>query len=618
MKENIKNLLDFIYGKDVCSQISEKFQFLLEAESAKIKKPEGSLSKDLPVDEKDAVIITYGDQFQGTSDCPLKNLKKFLDTYLNYSVSGVHILPFSPYSSDDGFSVIDYREVDPKLGTWCEIREIASSYRLMADLVLNHCSVKSDWFKKFLEWDDKYKNFFITVKPGTDLSYVFRPRALPLLTEFDTKDGKKLVWTTFSADQVDLNYSNPEVLMEMTEILFYYIQMGIQIIRLDAVAFLWKEEGHPCLHHEKTHAAVKLFREIIREYAPWVIIITETNVPHKENLSYFGNGYDEAQMVYQFALPPLTLDAFIREDASHLREWAASSLDKPSESVSFFNFHASHDGIGVLPAKGILSDKEIKNMLTAVEERGGLISYKATKDGDIPYELNINYFSAVAGNEEDRAAAVSRFLASQSIILAMTGMPGIYIHSLLGSVNYREGVSVTGMNRTINREKIDYNKLEKELADPESRRSMVLSGYRKMLDARKKESSFNPGGKQIIPDASGPLLAVLRISPDGKEKVLCLVNISGRIFKCFAHWDFLDSYKKTKLYDIISKQESSAVIISHASDAKKEECGDSRNADSSSAEKGGQPGTDDNLKFEEGSQSSAMITLKPWEVVWLK
>ena len=601
MKENIKNLLEFIYSSDIYSQISEKFQFLLDTESSKIIQPAGSLKKDLPVNEKDAIVITYGDQFHGTDVNPLNNLKSFLDSFLKDSVSGVHILPFSPYSSDDGFSVIDYREVDPDMGTWDDIREIASSYRLMADLVLNHCSVKSDWFQKFLEWDEKYKDYFITVEPGTDLSYVFRPRALPLLTEFETRDGKKLVWTTFSADQVDLNYSNPEVMMEMIQILFYYIQMGVQVIRLDAVAFLWKEEGHPCLHHEKTHAAVKLFREIIREYAPWVIIITETNVPHKDNLSYFGNGYDEAQMVYQFALPPLTFDAFLREDASHLREWAAGALDKPSDSVSFFNFHASHDGIGVLPAKGILNSEEMDNMLSEVEKRGGLISYKATKDGDIPYELNINYFSAISGNEKDNDTAVSKFLTSQSVILAMTGMPGIYIHSLLGSVNYRAGVSVTGMNRTINREKLDYNRLVEELSDPKSMRSRVLSGYRKMLDARRKEPAFDPGGKQEILDTSGPLLAILRISPDGNEKVLCLVNISGKLLKSFVHWDVLSCFDKKRLYDIIFQQKSGALIISHDPEREKSDSGNCC--------------CDNN---DEGSGCSAMITLHPWEVVWLK
>jgi sucrose phosphorylase len=502
----------------------------------------------------------------------------------------------------------------------------------MADLVLNHCSVQSEWFQKYLEWDEKYKDFFITVEPGTDLSSVFRPRALPLLTPFSTADGEKLVWTTFSSDQVDLNYSNPEVLIEMISILFYYIQMGIQIIRLDAVAFLWKETGHTCLHHEKTHAVVKLFREIIKNYAPWVIIITETNVPHKDNLSYFGSGSDEAQMVYQFALPPLTLDAFIREDASHLREWAGSSLDKPSDTVSFFNFHASHDGVGVLPAKGILNESEIKNLLSTVEDRGGLISYKATKEGDIPYELNINYFSAIAGNEEDKDTAVNKFLSSQSVILAMTGMPGIYVHSLLGSVNYSEGVPVTGMNRTINREKLDYNKLEKELADPGTVRSRVLNGYKKMLDARRKEASFSPEGKQVILDASGPLLAVLRISPDGSEQVLCLVNVSGRILKSFPKWDFFKSFNKTRLYDIITGQESSAVILSPGSSSGqvprfksgqvpgREDCG----------EKGGTPenrkpessdklhGKGDVQINEEGSPCAAMLTLRPWEVVWLK
>ncbi len=588
MKEKIENLLKFVYGEETFNQISSGFETLLEKEGLNLKAPSNSISKELPVDETDAIVITYGDQFHEKPLSPLKVLKKFMDKHLSGSVSGVHILPFSPYSSDDGFSVIDYRKVDPDLGSWEDIEKIASSYRLMADLVLNHCSVRSEWFKKYLEWDEKYRDYFISVEKGTDLSSVFRPRALPLLTPFNTADGEKLVWTTFSADQVDLNYANPEVLMEMISILFFYIQRGIQIIRLDAVAFLWKETGHTCLHHEKTHAVVKIFREIVRNYAPWVVIITETNVPHKENLSYFGDGTDEAQLVYQFALPPLTLDAYIREDASHLRDWAAESLDKPSKSVSFFNFHASHDGIGVLPAKGILSDSEIENLLETVKSRGGFISYKATKEGDIPYEMNVNYFSAISGDEPDIETAVAKFLSSQSIILAMTGMPGIYIHSLLGSLNYREGVALTGMNRSINREKLDYSRIEKELSDPESARSMVLEGYKRMLNARKIEKAFSPGGKQIVLESSGPVLAVLRVSPEGEEKVLCLNNISSRIVKSFPGWDFFDNHTDFKFYDIIKKKTSKSVLIA--------------DDDRHSGKSGGAP----------------MLTLQPWEVVWLK
>jgi len=583
----LKNYLGFIYGRDREKEVSALIIGELEKASQGIKEPSGNgKDKKLPVDETDSVLITYGDQFSTSGQAPLKQLKKFITGNIGEAVSAVHILPFSPYSSDDGFSVIDYRAVNPDWGSWDDVIEIGKTYKLMADLVINHCSAKSMWFKKYLEWDSFYKDFFITVKPGTDVSMVFRPRALPLLTPFTTADGEKLVWTTFSADQVDLNYANPEVLKEMLSIFFMYIRYGVQIIRLDAIAFLWKEEGHSCLHHEKTHAVVKVFREAVKLFAPWVVIITETNVPHMENLSYFGSGHDEAHMVYQFALPPLTFDAFLREDASHLRKWAAESLSKPSSDVTFFNFLASHDGIGVLPAKGILKPDEIENMLSEVTERGGFVSYKAVKDGKIPYELNINYRSAIAGEKggEDitSAEAIDKYIASQAIMLAMEGVPGIYIHSIIGSLNYRKGVEITGMNRTINREKLDLEKIEKELEDKNSARCIILDRYRQLLLARKSEKAFHPGGKQKVLSGDGPLFAFLRIPPGsdpGAGAVLCIFNISGKLLKSFPGWDIFDENSPGRFTDIITGKKSAALLL---------------------------------------SGSAPMVTLHPWEFVWLK
>ncbi|MDX9802173.1 MAG: sugar phosphorylase, partial [Spirochaetia bacterium] len=547
-----------------------------------------------------------GDQFRSKGKAPLKQLKKFIGRNIGDAVSAVHILPFSPYSSDDGFSVIDYRKVNPGWGSWDDVEEIGKTHKLMADLVINHCSAQSMWFRKYLEWDPFYRDFFITVKPGTDVSMVFRPRALPLLTPFSTTDGEKLVWTTFSADQVDLNYANPEVLKEMLSIFFMYISKGVQIIRLDAIAFLWKEVGHSCLHHEKTHAVVKVFREAARLFAPWVVIITETNVPHKENLSYFSNGHDEAHMVYQFALPPLTFDAFLREDAGHLRKWASESLAKPSKEVTFFNFLASHDGIGVLPAKGILNPDQIENMLAAVTEKGGFVSYKAVKDGKIPYELNINYRSAIAGevlsDNTDAAAlsdtdkintskAIDKFIASQAIMLAMEGVPGIYIHSIIGSLNYRKGVEITGMNRTINREKLDLESIEKELADKCSDRSIILKKYKQLLYARKNEKAFHPRGTQKVLSGDGALFAFLRIPPAesnpekeqgagaGDGAVLCIFNISGKILKSFPGWDIFDDNCPFNFTDIITGEKSKVLRL---------------------------------------YRGASMVTLHPWEFVWLK
>ncbi len=526
MKQKIGELLAYIYGKESGEETCRNLEKRLSGWMRAVSDPG---TREL--DQRDAFVITYGDQFAGNGKNALSRLDEFASRYLAGTVSGIHILPFFPYSSDDGFSIIDYREVNTDLGTWDDVTAIGKRFRLMADLVLNHCSVKSSWFQGFLRDDPKYAKFFLTVPGDADVSGVARPRTLPLLTPFDTVSGRKYVWTTFSADQADLDYGNPDVLLEYLDIFFYYLSRGVQVIRLDAVAYVWKELGHSCIHHPKTHAIVKLFRAIIDEYLPWVVLITETNVPHKENFSYFGDGGDEAHMIYQFPLPPLVLDAFLREDTRHLGEWISGLLDSDSRLL-YFNFLASHDGVGITPVRGIMSEDEIDGLIGSVKERGGLVSYKATAAGEVPYELNVNYLDAVAEKNLDPDLRARKFLASQAVMLSLRGVPGIYIHSLIGSQNYAEGVAATGMKRTINREKLNLERIIGELEADSSLRKAVYGGYRAMLEARAANPAFHPAGRQRVIDTEPSLLAVERLSPDGDTAVLCLINVSAFRREC--------------------------------------------------------------------------------------
>lgn len=533
--QKIQTLLHNIYGETVGSATYKKITELLRKYHSGSSGGEtntdcdscGGPQSSLPLDHTDAFVITYGDQFRSSNELPLQTLKRFADSFLQDVVNGIHILPFFPYSSDDGFSIIDYRQVHPEWGGWEQIDAIGASYRLAADLVLNHCSAKSEWFTRFLEGDERYRDYFITASPVTDLSMIVRPRALPLLSKFETVRGEEHVWTTFSSDQVDLNFRNPDVLIEMVDIFLFYLQHHVQMVRMDAIAYVWKEIGHPSIHHPKTHAIVQLFRAIVDEIAPRTVLLTETNVPHNDNISYFGDGGDEAHMVYQFPLPPLVLDAFLRQDVGKLSRWA-SSITRPSEAVTFFNFLASHDGIGVLPAHGILDSYELENMIEQVKRRGGRVSYKSTPQGDIPYELNINYFDAIAEKELDKESRAAKFLASQAIMLSLAGVPGIYIHSLIGSGNFIEGIERTGMNRTINREKLRYESVVEELASETSPRSLVYSGYVTLLKARRRSRAFHPAGEQTLLDGGKSLFVIVRISPDTSEQVLCIINVGGQ------------------------------------------------------------------------------------------
>jgi len=489
--------------------------------------------------ERDVILITYGDQIQSPDKPPLQNLAEVLDARVKGLITGVHILPFCPYSSDDGFSVIDYAQVNPDFGDWHAVARLRGNFRLMFDLVVNHISAQSDWFQAFLADDPEFANAFIVVEPGTDVSRVTRPRALPLLTAVTTASGaEKLVWTTFSTDQIDLNFADPDVLLRMLDVLLLYVARGAEIIRLDAIAYLWKTLGTSCIHLEETHHVVKLFRAMLDVVAPGVLLITETNVPHAENISYFGDGTDEAQLVYQFPLPPLTLHALLRGDARYLTRWAAD-LEPPSTQTTFYNFLASHDGVGVRPVEGLLPPDEVQALAACVEAHGGHVSYKTNADGsESAYELNISYFDALSNphGDEPLTTQVARFMVSQAIMLALQGVPAIYVHSLFGSRNDYAGVQHTGRYRSINREKFQRVALEAALADADSLRAQVFGAYMHLLAVRAQHPAFHPNGAQTVLDVSPAVFAVQRSSPDGGERVLCLHNVSAAAQEVFVPW----------------------------------------------------------------------------------
>ncbi len=521
MSNTLLRHLAFLYGEDHASRLLDRVQTILSDHRLRLSPRDGGLS------QRDSLLILYGDQVQEPNAKPLQTLKKFCDKYLTDIVSGIHILPFCPWTSDDGFSVVDYRQIDPALGNWDDVSAM-QNFRLMFDAVINHISSKSDWFQKFLQDDPRYKEYFIAVEGKPDLSKVVRPRALPLLTPFQTPSGEKKVWTTFSADQIDLNFKNPEVLLEVLDILLLYIERGADFIRLDAIAYLWKEIGTTCIHLPQTHAVVQFLRAALNEAAPHMHLITETNVPHTDNISYFGDGTNEAQLVYNFALPPLTLHAFHTGDARTLSNWA-KTLTLPSNQTTFFNFLASHDGIGLNPARGILSDEEINSLVNKTLAHGGLISYKHNNDGtQSPYEMNINYFDALSkpNGNESLELQVARFIASQAIMLSLVGVPGIYFHSLFGSRGWTEGVRQTGRNRTINREKCQFDELQNQLADENSLRFKVFKRYSQLLKARSSSTAFHPHGTQKILDVHPSVFAVERISPDGISRASCFHNVS--------------------------------------------------------------------------------------------
>ncbi|MGX5076762.1 sugar phosphorylase [Enterobacter mori] len=480
-------------------------------------------------DEKDVVLITYADQFSEAGENALPVFTRFYNKWLSHSFSHVHLLPFYPWSSDDGFSVIDYHEVAPETGTWSDIAELKQSTSLMFDYVCNHMSAKSQWFANYLQQTPGYEDFFISVDPKTDLSAVTRPRALPLLTPFTLHDGSvRHLWTTFSEDQIDLNFASPDVLIAMVDVLLHYLMEGANYIRLDAVGFMWKIPGTHCIHLEQTHQLIQFFRAITEAVAPGTVIITETNVPHKDNISYFGNGENEAQMVYQFSLPPLVLHAIHRQDVHTLSQWA-SSLELPSTKTTWFNFLASHDGIGLNPLRGILPESDILSLVEKLQQEGALVNWKNNPDGTrSPYEINVTYLDALSPKNAADNERIARFILAHAVLLSFPGVPAIYIQSVLGSRNDYEGVERLGYNRAINRKKYIAGEIDSELSNTTGIRHKIFKQLSELIAIRRAEQVFHPDSHALFETSGKHILKIIRVAKNG-ERITALFNFSQYI-----------------------------------------------------------------------------------------
>ncbi len=483
-------------------------------------------------DQSDVAVITYADTIIEPGVTPLRSLKHFLDTNLKDIASIIHVLPFYPYSSDDGFSVIDYMAVEERLGDWDDIVALTEHFKLMADLVINHCSAQHRWFLNFVEDKQPGKDYFVTANLDDDLTEVVRPRTSPLLKKVDTSAGERHAWCTFSHDQVDLNFANPEVLLEFVRIIYFYLRRNVTIFRLDAIAFLWKIIGTNCLNLAQTHEMVRLIRTLVEHAKPDTLLITETNIPNQENLSYFGNA-NEAHVIYNFSLPPLLVNTLITGDCQYLRSWMMS-MPPARNGTTYLNFIASHDGLGLRPAEGLLSDEEIMTLAETLQGFGGHISWRAVNHGtkvSRPYEINISLYDALQGTVKGKDAHNhKRFICAHAIMLALEGIPAFYIHSLFATHNDYEKRERTGHNRAINRHNWKRYELETLLGNG-SEHQRAFEQLSQLIKIRKANPCFHPNATQFTLHLPGSenlnqIFAFWRQSIDRRQNVFCVYNIT--------------------------------------------------------------------------------------------
>lgn len=566
-ERQIKKYLESLYPDKDIENIYQELERIIRVyhayKSDELIEWEKSLDLTNRFSEKDVILITYGDLIHNDGQAPLKTLAHICEEYFKGVFNTLHILPFFPYSSDRGFAVMDFEEVDPQLGTWDDLADLKNDFRLMYDGVFNHVSSKSRWFREFLNQNPEFANFFtvFSTKDGISedhLKLIVRPRTSELLTHFQTLNGPRWCWTTFGPDQIDLDYHNPRVLLKIVEILLTYVRRGADAIRLDAVTYLWEELGTSSVHLKQTHLTIKLFREILDTVVPHVVLITETNVYHQDNIKYFGNGKDEAQMVYNFVLPPLVLHSFQNGNARKLTKWAAS-LKHISDTATYFNFLDSHDGVGVVAVEGILTKAEIEMMSLKVLEHGGYISYRTNRDGsESPYEYNITWYSALnrADEDEPQELQIQRYIASRSIALVLMGVPGVYLHGLLGSQNDAEAVIEEFQRRSINRKSISKENLLQALYDQQTTTYQVSHHLTSLILKRINEKAFHPNAPQKIHDVADCFFTLLRTAVDGSETILAITNVTAEKQKFT--FNFEDAgMDLEKWHDLVNNQDYS-------------------------------------------------------------
>lgn len=479
--------------------------------------------------ESTMVLITYADTIEDNNKLPIKSIHNFMKEYCSNIFDIVHILPFFPSSSDKGFAVMDYYTVYHRFGQWSDILNISRDYGVMADVVINHGSSKGLWFKNFIRGKGKGHNYFLNFDEKFDTSKVTRPRTSELLNPIETSDGKKYVWSTFSSDQVDYNFSKPEVLYEFVLIIIFYLSKGISVFRFDAVAFIWKKIGTSCINLEKTHEIVRLFRTLLTFLSPKSILVTETNTPARENVSYFGNG-NEAHWIYNFSLPPILIYSILSGDSSYL-EKLTMSMPPSQRGTSYLNFIASHDGIGLRPAESFLTKDEISRFINLMEKNGGKVSYRSNHtDTPEPYEINITLMDAMSESfNKDTSFIINRFICIHTIMLSLEGVPAIYIHSLFGSHNDYDLYNYTKQNRSLNRGKIKYSDIK--YSNNKNKSIRLFNELKKLIQIRKKQVAFNPNSVQFTLHLGNKLYGIWRQSLDKKQSIFCISNLTDSLTK---------------------------------------------------------------------------------------
>ncbi len=522
------------------------------------------------VSEKTTMVICYGDSIYSKNKKHLKTFQAFFNKKLNKFIDTIHFLPFYPSSSDSGFAVKDHYKIDSKFGNWLNIKNFSSKAHIMADMVINHASARGLWFKNFLKEKKPGEDYFLLVNSKFNTSKVVRPRDHKLLKEINIFKKKEYLWRTFSDDQIDLNFKNPKVLLRFIKIMLHLINNGVTIFRLDAIAYLWKKSGTKCINLKQTHEIVKVLRIVSDSLSIKSIIVTETNLPEKENLSYFGNN-DESNWIYNFTLPPLLIYSLLFENGTYLNAWC-KKLPQTKKGNSYLNFIASHDGIGMRPLEGIINNQSIKKLLLRLKKNGSKFSYrKVNNNKKKVYESNITVFDALKVSDKDKKGFYNfqRYIAAHAIMFSFEGVPAIYFNSLFGKSNDEARYVITGNNRDVNRFKWNELNILKKIKSNSSKEYYIFETLKYLLKIRKNQKAFHPNAHRTNINLGNNFFCIKRVSLDKKQTILCITNLTSKLQNAKINKKYnkfknlIDSNVKTKILNSINLKPFETIWLSN-------------------------------------------------------
>lgn len=425
--------------------------------------------------KNEAMLITYADSMGRN----LKELNEVLDKHLQGVVGGVHLLPFYPSSGDRGFAPMDYTKVDPAFGDWAEIEEMSQKFYMMYDFMINHISQQSPYFQDFLEKKDEsqYKDLFIRYKDfwpngeptevDVDLIYKRKPRAPYVEVTF--KDGsKEKVWCTFDEQQIDLDVTTETTKKFVKDNLTFLAEKGASIIRLDAFAYANKKIGTNCFFVEPDiWEMLNLSKELVEPYG--VTVLPEIHEHYSIQLKIADQDY----YVYDFALPMLVLHALYSGKVNRLAHWLEICPRKQFTTLD------THDGIGVVDVKDLMTDEEAEMTRESLYSQGANVKKKyssaAYNNLDI-YQINCTYYSAL-GNDDQA------YLLARAIQCFAPGIPQIYYVGLFAGENDIELLESTKEGRNINRHYYTKDEIDAEVQRPVVQKLFELLKFRNSCPA---------------------------------------------------------------------------------------------------------------------------------------